>query len=231
MTNKILLLHGALGSRRQMDELYKLLSASAEVVSLNLPGHGGRPIPEAYSMNLFVEDVAAMLGTDEKPVDIFGFSMGGYVALLLAMKYPARVNRIMTLGTKFDWTPQTSARETLRLDPDKMTEKVPEFSELLRQRHAPQDWRQVVYKTRELLMRLGNGEAVIMSDFHLDHHVCILRGSIDHMVTAAESQFMANQLPHGIYEEMVGFRHPLEQTDPKILTEKIISFFPREATR
>ncbi len=225
MTNKILFLHGALGSRRQMEDICTHLPDTLETIRHNLPGHGGRPLPEQFTMEQFTEDTAMLLKDEPGPVDVFGFSMGGYVALLLAMKYPDKVGRIMTLGTKFDWTPETAERETLLLDPDRMIEKVPAFTELLSRRHAPQDWKKVVLLTKDLLMRLGNGEAMIMSSFDLPHKVSILRGTRDHMVSAQESEFMAQHLPGGSYTELDDFRHPVEQADARILAGRITEFF------
>ena len=47
-----------------------------------------------------------------------GHSMGGYVALKLALKRPELVDRIITLGTKFNWTPEVAAKEVKMLNPD-----------------------------------------------------------------------------------------------------------------
>ena len=108
--NSILLLHGALGSEVQFTELKKALSESFDVHTLTFEGHGGRASNRPFSMGGFVENVVDYLdknGLDS--VNIFGYSMGGYVALMLAKEHPNRVNKIMTLGTKFAWNPEFSA--------------------------------------------------------------------------------------------------------------------------
>ena len=43
--------------------------------------------------------------------DIFGYSMGGYVALHAARRHPERIGSIMTLGTKFAWDTPTAEKE------------------------------------------------------------------------------------------------------------------------
>lgn len=225
MAKDILLLHGALGSRRQMDELATLLKANFNVHAFNFPGHGGRPLPEEYTMRLFVEDLAQfILDRRLQGTDVFGFSMGGYVALLLSMEKPDLIGKVMTLGTKFDWTPESAERESLFLDPDKIAVKVPDFAAMLAQRHAPQDWRLVVKRTHDLILRLGNGEAQTMSKFKLKQPVRITRGELDHMVTEKESKFISDRQPFGSYDTIIGFRHPLEQVEMEALSEHISAF-------
>ncbi len=225
MNTNLLLLHGALGSRRQLDELAGLVGTTWNIESHNLPGHGGRPLPQKYMIDHFVEDTAEFIRNKSGgQTSIFGFSMGGYVALELARKYPELVGKVATLGTKFDWTPESADRESLLLDTDKMIEKVPAFTELLRHRHAPQDWKKVVFKTKDLLMRLGNGEARIMSSFALLHPVRIFRGGLDQMVGRDESVYIADRLENGRYVEIPGLRHPIEQADSETLARYLRDF-------
>ena len=65
--------------------------------------------------------------------------MGGYVALHLALHHPERVQRIVTLGTKFRWDPVTAEREAARLDPaNELT------SRMSRRRLSIEQWRDAV---------------------------------------------------------------------------------------
>ena len=139
MNPPLLLLHGALGSAAQFDALRQHLPAGQRVWAPDFPGHGGQPTGSTeFSIPAFADSVLAFLDAQNAgPVDVFGYSMGGYVGLYLAWKHPERVRQLWTLGTKFDWTPETAARESSRLDPEKMAAKVPAFAEALARRHAP----------------------------------------------------------------------------------------------
>lgn len=215
----ILLLHGALGSAAQFDDLRRVLPATEQVFALNLPGHGGLPADIEFSIHHFAESTIDFLDQHQIPkVQIFGYSMGGYVALYLAWKHPERVERIATLGTKFDWTPETAARETARLDPEKIAAKVPAFAQILAERHAPADWQVVVRRTAELLHGLGNGQALGREAFQsITCPVRIGLGEEDNMVTRAESETVAKWLPNGKFEVLAGTKHPFEQVDAKQL--------------
>src|SRR5262245_23477139 len=117
MKPPLLLLHGAVSSSKQFDMLKPLLSDAFEIHALDFPGHGGNEIPsEPFSIPLFTESVLGYMDVKEiRDAFIFGYSMGGYVALSLAINYPERVRKVFTLATKFEWTEEIAMRETAQL--------------------------------------------------------------------------------------------------------------------
>jgi pimeloyl-ACP methyl ester carboxylesterase len=223
----LLLLHGALSSQQQFSPLKELLSDKFEIHTLNFPGHGGEEIPQEFTIPLFADAVLHYL--DQKglaAINIFGYSMGGYVALYLASHHPERVSKIFTLATKLEWTPQAAERETAMLDPEKIMEKVPAFAKAMEQIHAPQDWKIVLKKTTELLTDLGNNPALSEKDFgQIDIPVLISLGELDKMVTLEESMTAAHQLKNGTFYQFPSTPHPFEKVNYPILAEKISYFF------
>lgn len=225
MHSPLLLLHGALGSAAQFDELRRHLPAEYPVYALNFPGHGGLNTDTEFSIPRFADSVLAFLDENNlSRVRIFGYSMGGYVALYLAWKHPELMESIATLGTKFDWTPDSAARETARLDPEKIAAKVPAFAQLLAERHTPAHWQAVVRRTAELLHGLGNGHALGREAFAaITCPVRIGWGDEDNMVTREESERVAGWLPRGAFEMLPGTKHPFEQVDAGSLANWLIS--------
>lgn len=215
----ILLLHGALGSRTQFDHLVPSLERSMHVLTMNFAGHGGRPTARSFDMELFTDDLMTFL--DENGLDrthIFGFSMGGYVALKTALNYPDRIGHIATLGTKFNWTPESAAKELRMLDPDSILEKVPHFAERLRTIHHPQDWKTVVRRTGEMMTGLGSGKRLSENDLQkIGNRVIIGIGDQDEMVSVEESAWAADNLPDGTLTILQGVKHPIEKLNPDIV--------------
>jgi pimeloyl-ACP methyl ester carboxylesterase len=86
----IVLLHGFLGSSEIWKKIVPILSKSYKVVCIDLPGHGKSDcLGYAHSMELMADAVFAVL----KKLRIIkcvmvGHSMGGYVTLAFAKKYP-----------------------------------------------------------------------------------------------------------------------------------------------
>lgn len=227
MKQNLLLLHGALGSKEQFAELKELLSDKFNVFDLNFSGHGGLVVPESFNIDLFVEDTLDFMGRHGlRPVDMFGYSMGGYVALQMAHDFPERVGRIMTLGTKFHWTPESAAKEVRMMNPEVIAHKIPAFADSLAERHAPQDWKRIMNLTAEMMTGLGDGSAMKEEDFQaISNETLVSIGTEDHMVTRDESALVAKLLKHGTLRIIDGFKHPLEAVDKSILAGIMREFF------
>ena len=97
----LILLHGGIidAAHISWGELLGPLAARTRVYALNLPGYGGSDLPDGpLSMNRHVETVAAFL--DELDITdpvIAGTSMGGGIAIGLALSYPDRVSQVVAL--------------------------------------------------------------------------------------------------------------------------------------
>src|SRR5438045_4173674 len=87
---QLLLLHGALGSEDQFDDLKRVLSPHFEIFTLNFYGHGtSAPSTEPLRIEAFSEQVLDWLEKKQiSQISIFGYSMGGFVALHLAANHP-----------------------------------------------------------------------------------------------------------------------------------------------
>jgi pimeloyl-ACP methyl ester carboxylesterase len=221
MSVPIVLLHGALGSKAQLDPLKKILEEKSRTAyTLNFSGHSGEPYSEnGFGIDVFAQDVIRFLDHEKiKTTDIFGYSMGGYVALRLAHQYPERVNRITTLGTKFDWSPESAEKEIKKLDPEKIQNKVPAFARILEHRHAPNDWKELIQKTALMMHDLGQRPMLTEEIFlSLTHTIHILLGDQDDMADRKYSEVVAGWLPIGRFRLLQNTPHPIEKVKPESL--------------
>ncbi|HAA19344.1 MAG TPA: alpha/beta hydrolase [Cytophagales bacterium] len=226
MTN-LLLLHGALGSAALFDPLASKLESDYTVHRINFAGHGGEPFPEGgYSMPHFGQNVLAYLDAQQiNQINIFGYSMGGYVALWLAHNHPDRIGKIFTLATKFAWSPESAAQEGKMLNADKIAEKVPKFAAALEARHAPLDWRQVLSHTKDMMEGLGANPLLTEETLKTIPHDCLIAvGDQDQMVSREETMHAAQVLPKGKFACMANTPHPLEKVDTARLAQWIREF-------
>lgn len=219
----ILLLHGALSSKKQFSALRPLLEAEFELFELDFDGHGSGKDAEQFSIDLFTENTRAFLVENGlKAVNIFGYSMGGYVAINLAVQNPELVNKIVTLGTKFDWNPESAKKEAGMLVPEVLEEKVPLFAEKLKNEHTPKDWKTIVRETANMMLRMGNGGTLAHDDLRkVACEVVVGRGSKDRMVSREESQLLSSLLPRSRFVELPDVLHPLEQVSPEQIASYI----------
>ena len=93
----ILLLHSYWGNHTLFDHLVERLTQKNKVILVDLPGHGksGPPPPEYIFEHyaLVINELLDHLDILEK-ISIVGHSMGGYVALAFAAKYPEKLSSL-----------------------------------------------------------------------------------------------------------------------------------------
>jgi pimeloyl-ACP methyl ester carboxylesterase len=96
----MVLLHGGLGSGEMFGPVLPLLAERHEVIVPDLQGHGRTAdIDRPIDIRLMADDVAALidhLGL-HKP-DVVGYSLGGGVALQVAVKHPAKIRRLVVVS-------------------------------------------------------------------------------------------------------------------------------------
>lgn len=94
----LVLLHGGLLTiGLTFGELLPALARTRRVIALELQGHGHTAdIEREFTVPNLVSDVVGVLDhLDVEEADVFGFSLGGIVALQLAMSAPERVGRVV----------------------------------------------------------------------------------------------------------------------------------------
>src|SRR2546429_4334707 len=96
----LILLHGGLMSNETFGPVLPQLSERHQVIAPDLQGHGRTAdIDRPLDVRLMADDIAALidhLGLD-KP-DVVGYSLGGGVALHLAVRYPDKVERLVIVS-------------------------------------------------------------------------------------------------------------------------------------
>jgi pimeloyl-ACP methyl ester carboxylesterase len=92
--------HGLGGAAWNFTDLAPLLAARHRVLIPDLPGHGGtEPLPELESLSALAAHVAAVAEHEElSPAAVVGYSMGGPVALRLAVDRPEAVSALVLVA-------------------------------------------------------------------------------------------------------------------------------------
>jgi pimeloyl-ACP methyl ester carboxylesterase len=94
----VVVLHGLLGSARNWATIARQLGESHRVFCLDLRNHGESPWAETMTFGEMAEDVAAFLDRHDLPsATVIGHSMGGKVAMRLALSHGERVTRLMVV--------------------------------------------------------------------------------------------------------------------------------------
>ena len=224
---ELLLLHGALGSKEQFSELEIVIAEKFKTHSLNFSGHGRRPSHHhAFTIQNFAHEVLDWMNEHYiKTIDIFGYSMGGYVALWLARFYPERVGKIFTLGTKLKWNEEEAEKEIKMLNAEKIIEKVPAFAQALADRHGEHEWKSVMSKTALLMKDLAHTHLTEQDFIKIENQVLLGRGEKDSMVTFDETDYVHHLLKNSEFKIYENVPHSIEQVPVELLRKEMERFF------
>ena len=90
----LILVLGALNSRKSGAKLAKLLAAPFTVISYDRRGRGDSTDTAPYSPQGEVEDIAALIGAVGEPVCLYGHSSGGALALEATIKLRKKIGKL-----------------------------------------------------------------------------------------------------------------------------------------
>lgn len=96
----VLLIHGVGARLDNWDGVAAVLSRNFRVLRYDLRGHGkSSKVPGPYSLEMFADDAAGLLDHLGIPrVHVAGHSLGGMIAITLAVRRPQRVDRLAVLS-------------------------------------------------------------------------------------------------------------------------------------
>ena len=94
----LVILHGLFGSKRNWSSIARQLSATFRVLTIDLRNHGESPWNDIHVYPSMAEDVATLIENEcSEPAIILGHSMGGKVAMYLALVRPALIDRLIVV--------------------------------------------------------------------------------------------------------------------------------------
>lgn len=219
-----ILLHGALGAAKELEPLARQLESVVKIHVFEFSGHGKTAARESFFIDQFSRELADYIQKNGIEPVIFGYSMGGYVALHMLATSDIKIELLITLGTKFDWNESSSKKEASFLDPERLEQQVPQYAAYLKDLHE-ENWIEVVKNTKELMLQLGKNPILSEENLSLIKtpvHIC--RGELDKMVNEEESLWAKSAINEAIYEEFQGMKHPLHQIDPVQLATILKNF-------
>jgi pimeloyl-ACP methyl ester carboxylesterase len=96
---RVVFLHGLFGQGRNFTQIAKSLAPDLRSVLVDLPNHGRSAWTESTDYGRVAETVADWLREEygNEPVHVVGHSMGGKVAMVLALRHPELVDRLVVV--------------------------------------------------------------------------------------------------------------------------------------
>ncbi len=152
----LLLLHGFMGTGADWDGVRVLLAddldAAARVLAPDLPGHGDavqRP-EEEYAMDRVAHRLADTL---DEPAVVAGYSMGGRLALHLALRHPERVAALVLVSASPGLRTASERAARRRLDAERAAAIATDFPAFLDAWYRAPLWGALTDGLRQRLVR------------------------------------------------------------------------------
>jgi len=144
---QILCIHGLTANCRSWDLLASSLAPQHKVLAMDLRGRGfSESPPSGYSVENHCRDILALMDDQglERPV-LMGHSLGAFISLVFAAKYPRRVDRLILVdgGGKLSDAQMTKVFAGIKPSLDRLGKVFPDFESylaLLKQAPFMQPW-------------------------------------------------------------------------------------------
>jgi pimeloyl-ACP methyl ester carboxylesterase len=218
-TPPLLLIHGAGGSHLDWPAQLRRMNALA----LDLPGHGSSPGPGHYTIDAYVDDVLRLLDTLYiGPVIPLGFSMGGAVALRLALRCPERVAGLVLLASGGEMPVNPALLDGLRCDYQGTLEKLVDWQWSA---HIGEDIRhRSIQRLKSINPDVIRGDYVAAASFDVLNRLCEIRvptlliaGTNDRMMRLDQSEKLLAGMPDARLVVIEGGSHLMALEQPEAI--------------
>jgi pimeloyl-ACP methyl ester carboxylesterase len=228
----VVLIHGAGGSRLSWPPGVRRL-ADVRTLAIDLPGHGGSP-PAAQQASISAYVAVLIDWMDAVHLEralLVGHSMGGAIALWMALETPSRVLGLGLLGTAAELkvhpallaaasSPETSPRAIQRIIRWSFSPEAPARLKELTARRMEETPPAVLYSDLLACDRFSVEDRLNK----VRVPALVLCGSQDKMTPPEQSRRLAQGLPGARLEILQGAGHMLMQEQPQSVANHLAQF-------
>ncbi len=212
----LLLLPGLLGAvSRQWRPFRDPLAETYRLIVPDLRGHGRSENQDAVIRpERMMQDLAGLLDHLQiERVHISGYSLGGYLGLMLYLHQPRQVASLLMHATKFYWNAEAVEVMRGQLDPDVMAEKVPTYATQLVKDHGRR-WRSLVRQAGDLVALLSATGVTENMAARVQIPVIVSVGDQDELISLPEAARLSRVFPQGGLLVLPHTRHPFRSVSP-----------------
>lgn len=222
----LLLLHGAAGATQlETLPLARELERDFFVIALDHEGHGASgEAAQPATLFRFAQGALAVLDAFEtEQAHLVGYSLGGAVALLMALQHPARVTRMAVHATNLAWDDLLVSQMQARLDPDAFARRTPETWSRFDEVHQGRA-RSVFAAARAFTRTLPAFAPQVARLADVQTPTLVSAGDSDDLFPLGKTLDLYRLLPAARLAILPGVRHALRPDDARVLAPLVRSF-------
>jgi pimeloyl-ACP methyl ester carboxylesterase len=228
----LLFIHGAGGDHTIWGEQLRELAPSFSVAALDLNGHGRSPAREGEGFQTYTEDVLAVLEALAMPTVVVGHSMGGAIALMVALQRPKNLVGLGLVGTGAKLRVHPQILELCQTDFERAIDFIVQwaFAE-----QSPPELRE-----RACAQMRRNGADALLRDFsscntfdvmarlsEVAVPTLILCGRDDKLTPVKYSEYLQQNIPTAQLKIIEGAGHMVMLEQPRAVTTALREFCAR----
>lgn len=225
----LIVLHGAADSIESMRNAIIALSENYRVIAVDTRGHGrSTDSDQPFSYDLFAKDIIELMDLLEiDKAHIVGLSDGGITGLAIAITYPDRIIKLVTIGANF--SPEGLTNQVIEsMSSGEFFENIPSP---IYKKYAPDPskWPDLIEKLRQMILSepnytqddLGKIQApVLVMLGERDKFILIEHTEELHRMIANSTLFIVPIAGHNVFDGYSG--------NPDVANEAILEFLVAE---
>lgn len=228
----LLFIHGAGGDHTIWGEQLRELARDFSVAALDLNGHGRSPARVGDGLQTYVEDVLAVLNALALPTVVVGHSMGGAIALTVALQCPKNLVGLGLVGTGARLKVHPQILELCQTDFEKAVELVVSWAFAEQADPALKD------KAREQMRR--NGRDALSRDFlscstfdvmsrlsEISVPTLVICGREDKLTPVKYSEYLQQNIPNAHLKIIERAGHMVMVEQPQMVNQALREFCAR----
>lgn len=227
VADPLLLIHGAGGIYLDWP-----IQLRKQAIVFDLKGHGRSPAPARRTIEEYAADVTALIEALElKNLIVAGHSMGGAIALSLALDYPERLKALILVGTAAKFHVNPALIEGLGKNPQETAELIVKWEW---SKNTPDSIRQQsIKRLLETPAEITQGDYIACNAFDVRERLgeirlptLVLFGAEDRMIPPEDSKFLAEHIPNAELSLIEGGSHMFHLEQGELVTERIKAWLP-----
>lgn len=221
----LVVLHGALGSTAlETDRLVRHWERRFRVVAVDFEGHGASGdvpgedgTPRVPTWPDLVESVTAAMDAAGAPrAHVFGFSMGGGVALALAHRHPERVDRLAVHAANVQWRADEVAPMVAPMAPERLAAETPFWARRLAETHGGR-WPALAERMAAFTRRLPDERMPDEALASIAAPTLVTHGDRDRFFALEHALHLRRTIPDARLAVLPGVDHPIQTADASAL--------------
>jgi pimeloyl-ACP methyl ester carboxylesterase len=220
----LLLLHGGLGSIEDFNPIIPRIEKDFHIIGVDSRGQGKSTLGiKKLSYEVVQDDIEQLLKSIRvQELSIIGFSDGGIVAYRLATYSNLKINKLVTISSRWHKNNVTETREFLSVTPKSWRNKFPETVATYEKLNPEADFEKLC--TAVVDMWLNEDSYPNENVKNISANTLIVRGDKDHLIKRSFAFEVAQLIKDSNLANIAFAGHALQMDQPELLTLTINKF-------